>query len=259
MGLPSIPQNLPPCIHTLDLKGSNTKATLHNTNTAAIIDNRYEDMNQHNQTCQNQSQAIIESSTNTTAAVLASGYNHRYENMNQHDQTGQGQSQPITESNTNTTAAVVASGSDHQYEYINQHKQTGQGQSQTTTKSLGARNQSYDTGPTTSQLNSLYKAGQIEYQPIIKPNTNTTAAVVTIGDDQAEQGQSQFITTDLVVGNLSHNDILAALQPNPMYTVILSPNILQHSTNGVVLGAALDFSSLDLQMLNTLYNCYGGK
>eukprot|EP00058_Branchiostoma_floridae_P022716 XP_002608206.1 hypothetical protein BRAFLDRAFT_90353 [Branchiostoma floridae] len=33
----------------------------------------------------------------------------------------------------------------------------------------------------------------------------------------------------------------------------------RHSTNGVVLGAATDFSSLDLQKLNTLYNCYGGK
>eukprot|EP00058_Branchiostoma_floridae_P022715 XP_002608205.1 hypothetical protein BRAFLDRAFT_90354 [Branchiostoma floridae] len=33
----------------------------------------------------------------------------------------------------------------------------------------------------------------------------------------------------------------------------------RHPTNGIVLGAAPDFSSLDLQKLNTLYNCYGGK
>ncbi|CAH1257393.1 MEP1B [Branchiostoma lanceolatum] len=33
----------------------------------------------------------------------------------------------------------------------------------------------------------------------------------------------------------------------------------RHSTNGIVLGAAQDFSSLDLQKLNALYNCYAGK
>ncbi|XP_066276693.1 uncharacterized protein [Branchiostoma lanceolatum] len=33
----------------------------------------------------------------------------------------------------------------------------------------------------------------------------------------------------------------------------------RHDTNGIVLGAAPDFSSLDLQKLNSLYNCYAGK
>ncbi|XP_019631584.1 PREDICTED: uncharacterized protein LOC109475422 [Branchiostoma belcheri] len=33
----------------------------------------------------------------------------------------------------------------------------------------------------------------------------------------------------------------------------------RHSTNGIVLGAAQDFSYLDLQKLNTLYQCHNGK
>ncbi|CAH1247628.1 Hypp7967 [Branchiostoma lanceolatum] len=130
-----------------------------------------------------QSQAIIEPNTNTTAAVVSSGQDHHYENMDiQNDRTGQGQTQTMHESNTNTTADVVSSG----------HDQTGQGQSQAIRKDPEAGNLSYGTGPTVSELNSLYKVvGQ--YQSIIKSNTNTTTAVITSGHDQTGHRQSQSI------------------------------------------------------------------
>eukprot|EP00058_Branchiostoma_floridae_P005222 XP_002590710.1 hypothetical protein BRAFLDRAFT_89516 [Branchiostoma floridae] len=58
---------------------------------------------------------------------------------------------------------------------------------------------------------------------------STSATVVTSGHDhqyedvdkqhdQTEQGMSQANTESLIVENLSHNDVLAALNPNPMYT-----------------------------------------
>ncbi|KAI8502364.1 RAM signaling network component [Branchiostoma belcheri] len=90
----------------------------------------------HDQTGQGQSQAITESNTNPKATIMTSG----------HDQTGQGQSQAITESNTNTTATVMTSG----------HDQTGQGQCESIAESLDARNLSYGTRQTSSQLSSLY-------------------------------------------------------------------------------------------------------
>ncbi|KAI8495069.1 Bax inhibitor 1 [Branchiostoma belcheri] len=106
------------------------------------------------------------------------------------DQAGQGQSQAVTASTTNTTATVMASGDDHPYENIdNPRVKTGQGQSQANTAS----------------------------------NTNTTATVMTSGHDQRGQGQSQVNIQTLNVGNLSHNEMLAALQPNPVYLDVKSP------------------------------------
>ncbi|XP_066305471.1 serine-rich adhesin for platelets-like [Branchiostoma lanceolatum] len=238
----------------------------------------------HNQTGQGQSQAITESNTSTTAAIVTSGHDHTEQGESRalaqilkvgnlshndvlaalqpnpmytyvgkgtqpndpmstamalaHDLTGQSPFQAIPESNTNTvcTDAVVTS----------DHGQTEQGQSQATVESLDARNLSYGTGPTASKLNSLYKV-EGQYQPIIKSNTNTTAAVTVSGRDNEEQGnyhtttesdtnttativasghdhtgqgQSQDIAQPLKVGNLSHDQVLAALQPNPMYTYV---------------------------------------
>ncbi|XP_019613476.1 PREDICTED: uncharacterized protein LOC109461536, partial [Branchiostoma belcheri] len=179
--------------------GSNSNPALHTTNTTAVVvtsglDHQYEDVDQHNQTGQGQSQTIAKSNTNTTATVVASGHDHRYEDMNHHVTTRQGQSQAITKSNTNATAVVATSGHDHKHEYMNLHNQTGQGQgqSQTNTETLDARNLSYGTGPIVSQLNSLYKTtttGQGQSQAITESNTNTTATVMTSGGDQAGQGQ----------------------------------------------------------------------
>ncbi|XP_019633287.1 PREDICTED: uncharacterized protein LOC109476725, partial [Branchiostoma belcheri] len=264
---------------------------------------------------QGQSQAIVRSHTNTTATVMTSG----------DDQTGQGQSQANTESNTNSTAvcmyagegnaavSVMAIGDDHQYEDIDNHHvrrgkgqstninttaTAGQGQSQTNTGISDARNLSYGTGQTASQLNSLYKhktatemdtesntnttatvmtsdhyyrcedidgnsvkteQGQGQSQALCESNPNTTAPVLTSGHDQTGQGQSQTNTESnpnttapvltsghdqtgqdhghdqtgqdqsganiqsLKVGNLSHNEVLAALQPNPMYVDVKTP------------------------------------
>eukprot|EP00058_Branchiostoma_floridae_P011098 XP_002596586.1 hypothetical protein BRAFLDRAFT_78515 [Branchiostoma floridae] len=90
--------------------------------------------------------------SNTTDAVVTSGHDHQYEDMDKHYQRWQGQSQAI---NKNPTTAVTT-GHGQQYEDMNQHDQTGQGQCQTTTEHLDARNLSYGSGPTASQLNSLY-------------------------------------------------------------------------------------------------------
>ncbi|XP_019617118.1 PREDICTED: uncharacterized protein LOC109464555 [Branchiostoma belcheri] len=132
-------------------------------------------------TGQGQSRAVNECNTHTTATVVASG----------HDQTGQGHSQTNTESSTNTTATVMASG----------HDQTGQGQSQANTESLDARNASYGTGPTDSQLNSLYK----------------TTTIMTSGHDQTGQGQSQTITESWDARHLFYGTGPVASQLNSLY------------------------------------------
>eukprot|EP00058_Branchiostoma_floridae_P000084 XP_002585572.1 hypothetical protein BRAFLDRAFT_111808 [Branchiostoma floridae] len=121
---------------------------------------------------------------NMTGTVVING--HYY-------QTGPGQSQTITQSHANTTPVAVASGHDHQYEDIDRHTNLRQGQSQTITDS----------------------------------NTNTVATVMSAHDhqyedvdnhhNQADQGQSLVNTKPLIVGNLSHDEVLAALKPNPMY------------------------------------------
>ncbi|CAH1261406.1 Hypp2338 [Branchiostoma lanceolatum] len=166
----------------------------------------------HDQTVQGQSQAIAESNTNTTPAVVASG----------HDQTGQGQSQDITTSYTNTTPAVTRAVSGHAQigrdqsraiteSYTNTtaavtvsgHGQTG---SQAIAEPLDTTipsDNSHDTGPT-AKLYSLYKVVR-QYQAMIRSDTNTTAAAMTSDHDhqyedidpqhdQTGQGQSRAST-----------------------------------------------------------------
>ncbi|KAI8492109.1 hypothetical protein Bbelb_300060 [Branchiostoma belcheri] len=177
-----------------------TRATIEtNTNITAtdemtsVHDHRYEDVDQHHQTGQGQAQTITEKNT---ATVLTSGHDYRYEDMDQHDQTGQGQSQTITEINTNTPVSVT-SGQDHQTENedMDQHDQTGQGQSQATAEALDVGNVSYDTGPTTSQLPSLYENQH----------------------DQAGQGQSQATAEASDMGNVSYGTGPAPSQLNSLY------------------------------------------
>eukprot|EP00058_Branchiostoma_floridae_P025640 XP_002611130.1 hypothetical protein BRAFLDRAFT_88471 [Branchiostoma floridae] len=204
------------------------------------------------QTGQDQSQTITQSHANTTAVVVASGLDHQYEDIGRHTNLRQGQSQTITDSNTNTVATVMTSAHDHQYEDVDNHHnqadqgqslvntkplkvenlshhdhdQTGHCQSQAANESLESRNLSYGTGPTASQQNVLYKVvGQFEATN--KSISNSTANVVTSGHDhqyeditqhdKIEQGQSLVKTKSLKVGNLSHDEVLAALDPNPMY------------------------------------------
>eukprot|EP00058_Branchiostoma_floridae_P022209 XP_002607699.1 hypothetical protein BRAFLDRAFT_82855 [Branchiostoma floridae] len=221
--------------------------------TAALItsglDYQYEDINKrHNQTGQSQSQVITEYNPNTTATVMTSGHDHQYEDIDQHDQTergqsqakaqprkvenlsddevlaalklnpmyagveappknqtstartrghnqiGQGQSQTINESNTNTTAAIVTCGHDQQYEDIDkQHYLTGKGQSLATTES--------NTSSTATVMSSCHNH---KYEDMNQHNV--------LG-----HGQSQSIIQSLNFENLSHNEVLAALKPNPMY------------------------------------------
>eukprot|EP00058_Branchiostoma_floridae_P017150 XP_002602638.1 hypothetical protein BRAFLDRAFT_81918 [Branchiostoma floridae] len=196
--------------HSLTSQGQSKAITESNTNTtvSAVLsghDHQYEDVDkQHNQIGQGQSQATTKLNTNTTAAVVSSGHDQQYEDMApQHNQTGQDQSQAITKSNTNPKATVVASGHDHQYK--NMDSQTGQDNPQAITNSFDARNLSYGSGPTASQLNSLY--------------TNTTAVVEASSYDQAGQGQSQAVTESLDTGNMSYGTGPTASQLNSLYNV----------------------------------------
>ncbi|XP_019630312.1 PREDICTED: uncharacterized protein LOC109474457 [Branchiostoma belcheri] len=105
-----------------------------------------------------------------------------------HNQRGQGDSQANTESNITPKATVMTSDNDHQYEDIDKlHVKTEQGQSQANTES----------------------------------NTKTTDTKLISGNDQTGQGQSQANIQSLKVGNLSHDEVLAALQP--MYLDVKSP------------------------------------
>ncbi|KAI8497608.1 hypothetical protein Bbelb_249140 [Branchiostoma belcheri] len=179
-------------------QGQSQTNTESNTNNTATVMTSGDD-----QTGQGQSQTNTESNTNNTATVMTSG----------DDQTGQGQSQTNTESNTNNTATVMTSGDD----------QTGQGQSQTNTES---------TTHTTATVmaidhyyqnddfeNNYFETEQGRSQTNTESNTNTTATVMTSGQDDIGQANAQSPT----VANLSRNEVLAALQPNPMYVDAKTP------------------------------------
>ncbi|KAI8484575.1 Leucine-rich repeats, typical (most populated) sub-containing protein [Branchiostoma belcheri] len=156
----------------------------------------------------------------------------------------------VTQSQTITNTAVVMTCG---------NVQTGQGQYQAITESLDARNLSYGTGPTASQLNSVYRTATVmssgqdqseqgQSQVITESNTNTTATVMAIDhyfqyddfENKAKQGQSNTNTTATVmtsgqddigqanaqsptIANLPRNEVLAALQPNPMYQDVKTP------------------------------------
>ncbi|KAI8517145.1 hypothetical protein Bbelb_057260 [Branchiostoma belcheri] len=244
MGLTSIPENLPTSILSLELTGNRPNHNVVGGNKAVSVlasddDHQYDDIDNPGQ---GQSQANTESNTNTTATVIASGDN----------QTGQGQSQANTASNTNSTATVMASGDGQtgqgQYQPLMKsnttdtvmtsgHTQTGQGQYEANVESLGTGNLSYGTGPTSSQLNTLYKTatvmarghdqiGQGQSQTTTASNTNTTATVMTRDHDNIHVGHGQsHVNSDEspTFANLSRNEVLAALQPNPMYVDVKTP------------------------------------
>ncbi|KAI8478688.1 Bax inhibitor 1 [Branchiostoma belcheri] len=220
-----------------DITASTTKTTA--TVMASGDDHQYEDIDSnHVKTGQDQSQTIIESKTNNTATVMSSG----------HGRKGQGQSQPTTELfdvrnlsygtgppvshvNSHYTATGVTSG----------NVQTRQGQYEAITKSLDARNHSYGTRPTASKLNTLYKTatvmssdhdqtGQGQSQTTSESNTNTTATGMTKGHGNIGQGQSQANAQSPTVANLSRSEVLAALQPNPMYADVKTPTKDEAST-----------------------------
>ncbi|KAI8513658.1 corticospinal neuron axon guidance through spinal cord [Branchiostoma belcheri] len=189
-----------------------------NTNTAVSVMT-----SGHDQTGQGQSQAITESNTNTTATVMASDDDHQYEDIDKpRVKTGHCQTKAIAKSNTNTTATVIVSDDDHQYEDIdNPRVKKEQGHTKaivkSTTKNTSAVMTSNDDHQYEDIDNPRVKTGQGQSQAITASNTNTTATVMASGHDQTEQGQSHTHIQSLKVGNLSHDQILAALNPNLMY------------------------------------------
>ncbi|KAI8479846.1 hypothetical protein Bbelb_424150 [Branchiostoma belcheri] len=133
-------------------------------------DHQYEDIdNHHGQTGQGKFQAIYETNTNTTAAVIhvASGHDNN-EYMNQQNQTGQGQCPAITDAEPDTKPTEIISG----------HDQTRQGPYQAVTQSLDVKNPTYTTTPSVSQpLHSLYTGvGQTLYIGMrSEPNSTRSA------------------------------------------------------------------------------------
>eukprot|EP00058_Branchiostoma_floridae_P013266 XP_002598754.1 hypothetical protein BRAFLDRAFT_74570 [Branchiostoma floridae] len=135
--------------------------------------------------------------TNSAVSVITSG----------HDQTGQGQSQAIIRLNANTTTPIV-SGHDHLYEDVdNHHNQTGQGQFENGIQSLKATNLSRNKLLAALNPNPMYEGertppadpastsdhnqtGHGPSEAIIKPNPNTTTAVLTSGHDQQYEDMS---------------------------------------------------------------------
>eukprot|EP00058_Branchiostoma_floridae_P025686 XP_002611176.1 hypothetical protein BRAFLDRAFT_88425 [Branchiostoma floridae] len=175
-------------------------------------DNEYEDIDKlHNQAGQGQSQAIIQSNPNTKATVVANDDDHQCEDIDKHrNQKRQGQSQAITQSNPNTTVAVVVSNHDHEYEDIDKHRnQKRQGHSQSITQS--------NTENTTAAVVTCRSAHDHEYDDKDRQN-------------QTRQGQSHTKGQPLKFENLSHDEVLAALKPNPMYTGMGAPSKDQTST-----------------------------
>ncbi|KAI8484406.1 Bax inhibitor 1 [Branchiostoma belcheri] len=209
----------------------------------------YEDIdNYRDQTGKGQSQAINESNTNTAVSEMTSGDDHQYEDIdNHHDQTGQGQSQAFTESNIHT----MTSGDDHQYEDIDNHHikqrghcqtrvetppndqtstemacghdQTGQAQSQDNIQSIRFGNLSLDDVLAALRPNPMY-AG------VETPPNDQTSTEMACGHDQTGQAQSQDNIQSIRFGNLSLDDVLAALRPNPMYAGVETPPNDQTST-----------------------------
>ncbi|KAI8498299.1 Leucine-rich repeats, typical (most populated) sub-containing protein [Branchiostoma belcheri] len=192
----------------------------------------------HDQTGQGQSQANMQSrevensSHNEVLAALQS--NPMYvdvkaspnneastEIANSHDNAGQGQSQVVAESldvrNLSYGTGPTASQQNSVYKVVTQTQtaantatvttsgnvQTGQGQYQAITESLDARNLCYGTGPTDSQLNSVYR----------------TETVMTSGHDQTGQGQYEAITASLDARNLSYGTGPTASQINSVYKI----------------------------------------
>ncbi|KAI8493672.1 Bax inhibitor 1 [Branchiostoma belcheri] len=163
--------------------------------------------------------------------------------MDQHKQTGQGKSQAIAACKTNTTADALVSGHGQTgYQVINELLDTEghlynteQTALNSTTEPLQTKTSLYDTGPDASysklvesQYQGLIKSTTAEMtsggsQTITESNTNTTPTVVTGGNGQIEQCQSQAITQSLDIGNLPRDALLAALQPNPIYVGVKQP------------------------------------
>eukprot|EP00058_Branchiostoma_floridae_P018916 XP_002604405.1 hypothetical protein BRAFLDRAFT_79291 [Branchiostoma floridae] len=226
--------------------GQNSNVIVTDTNTTATVDIH------DDQTAQGQSHAGLRKVGNLThndilaalkpnamyAGVVTTPKNST--STSGHDQTGQGQSHALSEPYIHTPVTVQVSG----------HRQAGQ---QAITGSLNNK-PTYNTGSTAK----LYKVTG-PYQAIIRPHTNTTAAVNTVGQghqyedmdtqhDQTEQGQSQAITksyaniavTAVISGhdqteqaqattpsfdarNLAYNQGTFLSQPNRLYTGVGSP------------------------------------
>eukprot|EP00058_Branchiostoma_floridae_P020827 XP_002606317.1 hypothetical protein BRAFLDRAFT_67558 [Branchiostoma floridae] len=120
-------------------------------------------------------------------------------------------SEPIPNSissDTNTKVSVPTIGHDDQYENVdNHHCQAGQGQSQTNTQAQNVGNLSHsEVLAAALKPNPMYTGmGTLPKDPLS-----------TSGHDQTEGCQSE--AQSLKVGNLSHDEVLAALKSNPMYT-----------------------------------------
>ncbi|XP_019620288.1 PREDICTED: uncharacterized protein LOC109466870 [Branchiostoma belcheri] len=238
-GLTSIPENLPRPTYSLDFSvpGIVLVGTI-------ILTICYKRRTKHPPLVPNPH--VAGSNTNTAGSVLTSGDDqhgddHQYEDIdNHHDQTGQGQSQAFTESNkfgnlslneviaaliTNTMYAGVETPPNDQTstEMSSGHGKTGQAQSQDNIQSIRFGNLSLNKVLAALRPNSMY-AG------VETPPNDQTSTEMACGHDQTGQAQSQDNIQSIRFGNLSLDDVLAALRPNPMYAGVETPPNDQTST-----------------------------
>ncbi|KAI8522204.1 Bax inhibitor 1 [Branchiostoma belcheri] len=189
------------------------------------------------QTEHGQSQAITESNTSTTGSIMTIDHYYQYDNFeNNYFETEQSGSQNITESNTSTTATVMTS--DHYYRYDdfeNDYFETEQGKSNTNTTAIvmtsGYRTDNIGQANVQSQYPTVANLSRNELLAALQSNPMyvdvkhhlPTSTEMASGHDQTGQDQSQANIQSLKVGDLSYNEVLAALQPNAMYEDVKTP------------------------------------
>ncbi|KAI8487834.1 hypothetical protein Bbelb_342820 [Branchiostoma belcheri] len=150
----------------------------------------------------------VGSNTNTTVSVID----------NCDDQAGQGQSLSHNEilAALKPNAMYAGVGTSLTSQTASGHDQTGQGQSQAIAEST--RN---TMATVTASIRD--QTGQGQPRAISKSNTNATATIMASIHDQTGQGQSHADQKFQEVRSLSHNKVLAALKPNPMYADVGAP------------------------------------
>eukprot|EP00058_Branchiostoma_floridae_P015988 XP_002601476.1 hypothetical protein BRAFLDRAFT_102159 [Branchiostoma floridae] len=117
-------------------------------------------------------------------------------------------------SSTNTAVSVLTSDRSNQCEDIdNYHNQTEQGQSGASTQSLKLGSLSHNKVLAALKPNPMYGDAGITRKDPASTNNH----------DKTGQVQSQANAQSLIVGNLSHDEVLAALKPNVMYAGVETP------------------------------------
>ncbi|KAI8491810.1 Bax inhibitor 1 [Branchiostoma belcheri] len=231
--------------NTIIITESNTN-TITESNTSTITESNTNTITESNTNTitESNTNTITESNTNTITESNTSTITESNTSTITESNTStitESNTNTITESNTTSTVHMVTSGYDQteqgQAQAINEtldakNKSYGTGttasqvnlmhkvvaQSQAITETLDARNMSYGTGPTASERNSFYKV-----EAFTESYTNITSSLMTSGHDQTGQGQSLASTESLDARNVCYDTAPAASQLNSLYSNVEIP------------------------------------